>query len=270
MLNSVVSVATEMAQASEVGPSPAIFSFTRTGDLSSPLQANFSLGGTATPGVDYQVMDKTAVFDAGSNTAFVTVMPSNDALKEGNETVTLTLTGAGYTLGTTTSATATIADAYVPGLPGVFHSPNPALPVGMTYLEASTGGGQLQIKFGLKINSAEQPYAEIYLDTDQNPGTGDLRVNHVGGQEYRVSVPIVIGTNNYYFLYQLPSTPGQILEQSVASGGVQVQGGLYVVNIPLSQIGNPAAVDVFALAHGFFGSAVSHAMGQGDRAPNLG
>ena len=159
LLNAAVSVIAQVAQASEVGPSPAIFGFTRTGDLSSPLQANFSLGGTAQSGVDYQVMDKTAGFDAGSSTAYVTVMPINVPAKNERDGHPDTDSGAGYTVGTAASATATIADAYVPGLSGVFNLPNPYLPVGfspdprlpvrMTYLQATTQGGYLQIAFGL-------------------------------------------------------------------------------------------------------------------------
>jgi len=276
LLNAAVSVIAQVAQASEVGPSPAIFRFTRTGDLSSPLQANFSLGGTAQPGVDYQVMDNTADFDAGSDTAYVTVMPRNDALNEGNETVTLTLTpDAGYTVGTTASATATIADMYVPGFPGVFNTPAPALPVSLTYLEAKSGGGQLQIEFVPQINTAEQPFVEFYLDTDQNPTTGDQRANHVAGPEYRVSVPINLGLANYT-LYQEPLTPGQLQETTVAQNvGVQNQNGLYVLNIPLSELvskpGNPppAAVDVFAFAYGY-SAGLSNDQGQGDRLPKYG
>ena len=276
LLNAAVSVIAQVAQASEVGPSPAIFRFTRTGDLSSPLQANFSLGGTALPGVDYQVMDKTAVFDAGSNTAYVTVMPRNDALKEGNETVTLKLApGTGYTVGTAASATATIADKYVPGYPGVFNTPAPALPVGLTYLQAKTGGGWLQIKFALQINTAEQPFVEFYLDTDQNPTTGDQRANHVAGPEYRVSVPVNLGLANYT-LYQEPLTPGQLQEKTVVQNvGVQNQNGFYVLNIPLSELvskpGNPppTAVDVFAFAYGY-SDGLNNDKGQGDRLPKYG
>jgi len=303
LLNSVVSVATEMAQASEIGPTPAIFSFTRTGDLSSPLQANFSLGGTAQSGVDYQVMDKTASFDAGSSTAYVTVMPINVTGQKTNETVTLTLVpGAGYTVGTAASATATIADAYVQGLSGVFNLPNPYLPVGfspdprlpvrMTYLQAKTQGGYLQIAFGLVSTGLEPANVEIYLNTDQNPLTGDQRIHHVGGQEYRVDVPLVGGVNGEYYLCPLPSTPGQTQlslppsnpylglgpDQPSATGGVTYLGsgylgsyyvgGLYVLSIPLSQIGNRAAVDVFAFTYG--ASDGSQAQGEGDRVPKFG
>ncbi|HKM53032.1 MAG TPA: hypothetical protein VJY33_06435, partial [Isosphaeraceae bacterium] len=305
LLNSVVSVATEMAQASEIGPSPAIFSFTRTGDLSSPLQANFSLGGTATPGVDYQVMDKTAVFDAGSSTAYATVMPINVSGQQANKTLTMTLvSGAGYTVGTAASATATIADSYVAGLPGVFNLPNPNLPAGfapspslpvtMTYFQATTKGGNLQVLFSLVATGLEPANVEIYLDTDQNPLTGDQRIHHVGGQEYRVNVPLIGGVNGDYYLDPLPSTPGQTQltlppsnpylglgpDQPVAEGAVtylgsiQNLGDFYDFSLPLadlvSKTGNPppAALDVFAFTYG--ASDGSQAQAEGDRVPKFG
>ena len=49
LLDATLNVSTLLGNASEVGPTPAIFLITRTGDLSSPLQANFTLGGTAHP-----------------------------------------------------------------------------------------------------------------------------------------------------------------------------------------------------------------------------
>ena len=122
-------------------------------------------------------------------------------------------------MGTFKSATATIADAYVQGAPGVFNLPNPSLPAGfspdpslpvrMTYLQATTKGSNLQIVFGLVDTGLEPAHVEIYLNTDQKSTTGDQRIHHVGGQEYRVNVPIVEGIDGNYYLYQLPSTPGQ-------------------------------------------------------------
>ncbi len=112
LLDATLNVFTALGNASEVGPTPAIFGITRTGSLSSPLQANFSLGGTATRGVDYLDMDTTANFDAGSSTAFVTIMPINVTGQTTNKTLTLTLSpGAGYNVGAAATAAATIADS---------------------------------------------------------------------------------------------------------------------------------------------------------------
>ena len=103
---------------SKLGPTPAVFRITRDGDLSSlPLH----YGGTAQRGVDFVTWENKAVFEAGSATAYVTAMPLNDAIPDGNKTVTVTLDPvAGYTLGSGASASAKIQDYYVPGYPGVW------------------------------------------------------------------------------------------------------------------------------------------------------
>ena len=49
-----VTVIAETSVASEAGPTPGIFKFTRAGDTSQALVVNFTLSGTASPG-DYLI-----------------------------------------------------------------------------------------------------------------------------------------------------------------------------------------------------------------------
>ncbi|WP_052573366.1 DUF1800 family protein [Haloferula sp. BvORR071] len=91
-------------------PDPAVFVLRRSGGL-KPLTVNFSLGGTATNGVDYTPSATGSVaFAAGQNEAFVKVVPVEDADdEESTETVVLTaLAGTGYTLGGTISDSVSI------------------------------------------------------------------------------------------------------------------------------------------------------------------
>jgi Ca2+-binding RTX toxin-like protein len=77
------------------------------------------MGGTATNGTDYTTIPATVTFAAGSATAAVTLTPVDDLGVEGNETAILTLlSGSGYTLGSATSATVTLADNDVNGSNG--------------------------------------------------------------------------------------------------------------------------------------------------------
>ncbi|MBD2268610.1 M10 family metallopeptidase C-terminal domain-containing protein [Anabaena sp. FACHB-1391] len=106
----VISVGTTPTNAIE-NSTPGVFTLSRTGDFSSSLTVNYTIGGTATNGTDYGSLSGTVTFAAGSATATVAVNPINDNLYEGNETVTLTLaTGTTYTLGTNSTATLTITD----------------------------------------------------------------------------------------------------------------------------------------------------------------
>src|SRR5262249_27396855 len=54
---------------------PGNFRFTRTGDTSAALTVNYTIGGTAVAGTDYQALSGTATFAAGSATVDVPVTP---------------------------------------------------------------------------------------------------------------------------------------------------------------------------------------------------
>lgn len=108
-----VTVAAVDATAGEpgTGQGNAVFEFTRTGPLDSPLTVNLSISGTAIGGEDYAPLTSSVTFEVGSVTATTILLVNDDAVGEGDETVTLTLiAGAGYTLGSPGTATATIKD----------------------------------------------------------------------------------------------------------------------------------------------------------------
>jgi len=88
------------------------FKFTRTANIASPLTVNYSVGGTAVSGTDYQTLPGTLSFAAGEETAIVTVTINNDAQYEIDETVTVTLlSGSGYSVGLSTKGSGTIRNA---------------------------------------------------------------------------------------------------------------------------------------------------------------
>ncbi len=93
----------------------AVFTFTRTGDVSSALTASFSLGGTATNGVDYTLSAGTVSFGAGQSNATVTLTPINNSIAQLTRTAVLTIvSGTGYSAGVPNSATVSILDDEAP------------------------------------------------------------------------------------------------------------------------------------------------------------
>ncbi|PNJ94198.1 hypothetical protein CEP14_11610, partial [Cylindrospermopsis raciborskii C04] len=89
-----------------------VYTFTRTGPTTNTLAVNYTIGGTATTGSDYNSIGTSVTFAAGSSTATVTVDPRPDTIGERDETVTLTVTsGSGYTVGTNGVVTAVITNA---------------------------------------------------------------------------------------------------------------------------------------------------------------
>ena len=111
-----VTVTATDSAAAEAGPNPGVFTVTRTGDTTNALTVNFTVGGTASAGTDYNAIGTSVLIPAGASSVTITVTPIADALIEGSETVNLTLaSGTGYTVGNPSTATVTIAD-YTGGL----------------------------------------------------------------------------------------------------------------------------------------------------------
>lgn len=97
-----------------------VFRFSRTGSVTLPLTIDFTMGGTATRGVDYNlvadwtaagggtvVTGNTVMFKAGASTGDLTLVILDDGAAESTETVTLTLNNG---TSIANSATVTIAD----------------------------------------------------------------------------------------------------------------------------------------------------------------
>ena len=294
LLNATVTVSRvtdipRFATPSEFGPTPALFRVTRTDDVSGPLTVPVSFSGTATKGVDYLAWENSAVFEAGSSTAYITALPVNDALQEGDETVIVTLQpGAGYTVGSTASATATIKDYYVPGYTnagyiGVWDKPEaPASGNGLTYLDAWIANGNLNVFLGFESplgstvvgipNFNKDTHVSIGINSDQNADDWGCpswyccwyRLYSYGNARrpvYPLNYP-----GGYCELDKLPTTPGDEQLQLIAKGTWVANGYTAIVSIPTSLIGNPTAVDVYA----YLNKDIVAESGGGDRAPDYG
>jgi hypothetical protein len=108
----LVTVAAIDPSASETGPDPGVFRFTRTGSTSSSLNVQYSIGGTAINGTDYQSIGTSIVIPTGQASADLTIAPVVDGLAEATETVILTvLDDELYDVGSPADATVSIADS---------------------------------------------------------------------------------------------------------------------------------------------------------------
>ena len=101
------------AAASEVGPEPGLFRFTRTGSTAFALGVNYTLAGTATNNGDYSFISTNFIsIPAGQASVDRQISPLNDALVEGSETVIITVSeDPQYNLGAPGSETATVTIA---------------------------------------------------------------------------------------------------------------------------------------------------------------
>ncbi len=110
-----VSVSVSPASVTEDGAATMVYTLTRSLNLSSSTLVNVTTGGTATAGTDYTGNTTTVTIPSGSTTAIVVIDPTADGAVEPDETVLLTVVpGAGYTVGTPSSATGTILNDDAP------------------------------------------------------------------------------------------------------------------------------------------------------------
>ena len=110
-----VTISATTPSASEQGPVNGVFRVTRAGSgpglLTGALTVSYSIAGTATNGSDYSTLGTTVVIPNGTASATITVAVIDDTIGESTETAILTVaTGTGYTVGSPSIGTVTIAD----------------------------------------------------------------------------------------------------------------------------------------------------------------
>jgi hypothetical protein len=93
------------------GENTATFRIVRLAPGDFALPVSFTLSGTATNGVDYELLPLTATIPSGSNHVDVVVRPLSDELVEGRETVVLTLSPSSEYVIEVASRTIQILDA---------------------------------------------------------------------------------------------------------------------------------------------------------------
>ncbi|GEM_PF-1017535 len=94
----------------ESDPNGGAFIFTRNGSTANDLTVNYSVSGSATPGVDYQALLGVVIIPAGSSSVSVPFRIIDDTLVETNETVIVTVSSSPSYTADTSAATITIID----------------------------------------------------------------------------------------------------------------------------------------------------------------
>jgi gliding motility-associated-like protein len=134
--NSTVSVTTSTPVITEGGPGAVgtgTFTFTFSNPVATARTVSYSVTGTATPGTDFTALAGSFIMPANSVTFNMSLTSVADLIVEGNESVTVTITGISGTPAlavNATPATITISDD---DLPSIMYSP-----ASVTMAEGST------------------------------------------------------------------------------------------------------------------------------------
>ncbi|MBI3885798.1 MAG: S8 family serine peptidase [Opitutae bacterium] len=106
--------------ANEAGTSPGEFTIRRSGSTAAELNVQYSMGGTAGNGRDYQTLSGLVTIPAGAASVKVRLVPIDDREVEAPELAVLSLAARpGYRVGTPGSAAVTILDNDLLGISGL-------------------------------------------------------------------------------------------------------------------------------------------------------
>jgi uncharacterized protein (DUF1800 family) len=104
-----VTVTASDPNADTSGSNPGVFTLSRSGDTSQALTVNYTVGGTATNGTDYQELPGSVTFAAYAATAAVDVNPNISFSASTSSTVSLAInSSSAYAVGGASTATITI------------------------------------------------------------------------------------------------------------------------------------------------------------------
>ncbi|TAN70279.1 MAG: hypothetical protein EPN17_05840 [Methylobacter sp.] len=179
--------------------------FTVTLDSPAPeggLVVNYSLSGTATLGDDYTVTASMFTIAAGQSSATLNVAALSDAVTDPNETVSLTLSGVGYQLGSSlTNPTATLTLVDVPP-----SNTAPVVTAGAT--TAFTEQTPLAVANAITINDANG-------DADWNGGSLKIQITGNNTAEDGLALP----TTNNGGIWLNTTTTGKVLMSNTTAIG---------------------------------------------------
>lgn len=107
----IVSLSVTDNEATETNSGAGIFTVTRTGSTTAPLDVRYVVTGIATNGTDYNLLPGTIQIPSSLSSTIIGVIPLDDTLLEQPETVTVTLTGTSkYKLGSPKTGNVKIID----------------------------------------------------------------------------------------------------------------------------------------------------------------
>jgi uncharacterized protein (DUF1800 family) len=104
-----VSVAATVPSTDNTGVTPAVFTFTRVGFITSPVTVDYTITGTATAGTDFEPLPGRVTIPAGATSATVSLIPKVNPANSNNRTATLTIVpNTSYGVGASDRAGVTI------------------------------------------------------------------------------------------------------------------------------------------------------------------
>ncbi len=232
-----VTLTASVPSADDSGTNNGAFAVQRTGDTSSPLTVNYTVGGSAVNGITYQPLSGTVVIPAYTSSATIPVDPEGSLAPASTSTVTLTLSpSSAYVVGAASSASVTITNL-APTLYTTSIRPTSSAPgstgYGVASILLSANGQVASVSLSFNNLSSDEVVAHLAIGGDTNNGTyvlnlPDGNVSNIPwsptatGQYTTAQVIAALTSGNLFVEVDSSTYPsGELGGQFIASTGSQ-------------------------------------------------
>lgn len=246
-----VSISVSPASVNEDGSGTLVYTFTRSGDSTQALSVGYTVGGTATSGVDFATQSGTVTIGAGQTTATVSINPIDDSDVEPNETIILSVTdGSNYDLGSPSSATGTILNddvATVDPTVSVSVSPSSISESGsaLVYTFTRSGDSSQALTVGYSVGgSASQgsdyvsPSGSVTIGAGQTSATVSISIIDDSIDEADETVVVSVNDGSNYDVGSPSAATATILDNDLPGPGSAIISG----SVFIDEVNNIAEV----------------------------
>lgn len=146
----------------------------------SDIEIDYTLGGSATPGDDFETLSGSAIIEDGKNEVEILIVPINDTDVENNETVILNIVaGTGYEVGSPNSDTVTIVSDDIDYVAQITASDDTA---------AESNGSVSTGEFTVRLSEENNTGSPIIVGFDID-GTAESGTDYTASSTNAVSIP---------------------------------------------------------------------------------
>ncbi|WP_437371427.1 Calx-beta domain-containing protein [Maribacter litoralis] len=210
-----------------VSPGEFTIGLSAQNDTGSSMTINYTISGTAANGTDYTAINNNAVnIPNGQQEVEIDILPINDAIQEGEETVILTLAnGTGYVLGSAATRTATVE---------IDDNDQASLTVSDESINEDDASGELifDVTLDLEVVGGTSVSYSFFDDTAEGGGVdftgnnGSLTFDGDAGEIQQITVPInndavLENTETFTLQLGLPTNNVQRAGGGIATGTIQ-------------------------------------------------
>jgi hypothetical protein len=246
----VIGVAASTPECTE-DSSTGLFTISRLGGAGNlAITVNYSLGGTALAGTDFQPLSGSVLLPANENSVSLPLVPVADTTPEPDKTIVLVLTAnPNYEIGLTSEATVTILDDDAAPVVNLIAPAASAvsIPAGVGMLlqvdatrDTPAGTVQMPVTWsqvsGPGTATFEDPENRITGVTFSTNGSYVLRASATHGTTVSTDVTVGVATT---------TAPGRQVGSTTAPGSVSTAGGTFTVSGAGSGLSSTGTADGF-------------------------